>query len=914
MLKKISILSLLTVLFYCAYTQNTGNTITIKGFVIDEKEQPIELATVRLEEIELGTSTDDKGFFSLKVPATFSKIQLIISGAGKKSATVEITKADYNKTQKIVLSVLNLSLPEIEVSAVRKKTTTSNSSIIFDREAIEQSQSLSLANVLNYLPGKTILKPNVSIQGPQMLTLRNAAPLYGTEAMNNSFGIAVVMDGAVLSNDANMQSMSLNTRGSAYQINPPENSKAYRNGTNYEYYDHSNRADNGIDLREIPVENIERIEVVSGVASARYGDYSTGMVIIDRQAGVTPWKLNLRNNEGTQNVALTKGLRLSPRLGAINFSLNYLNSNDDPRNRLKSYNRVSGNAMWSYQQSRFKNTVSIDYSSTLDNFKIDPDAKDERAANFTNRSIGINNRSTVTIKKPWLNNISLQANYRWGFQESYDQYYLNSAIAKPIVDVTETGIHEGYYVAGYYLAVRQIIGKPVNAAARIETNTSVKLKGGGYNLSIGANYNYNANKGAGIVIDPDRPRFADQSRNRPYYRTPDIQNIGLYIQNNLTTSIFGKSFSANAGLRGDIQNHFFTLSPRININYKLSKQLSWNAAYGIATKAPSLSQISPGDVYIDLPLADAYNGSVNESVYLAYTQVIPMQNEALKPYKSYTYETGLNYDHKKFRLSTILSRSVSSNSFAPASQLFHITLPAYTVTSIPGSRPVYTAIPDSFVTYVRTYSKIQNGNYARSNGIELMFNTDKIKALQTSFNGNVAFYSTYYKQTGTVIKIPDKPRFDLDAIYGVFDRNENKGTTIKSTFISNTHIPKIRMAIILTGEIFWISKQELLKSAIYPVGYYTKDFRYFPLASEQAALPQYAHLLQSNPRLGTTYRPKFVYGNLHARLSKEIGNYLRFSFNAYNFLNIRPKENIETGITYYNGQPSYGAELTITIK
>jgi len=63
------------------------------------------------------------------------------------------------------------------------------------------------------------------------------------------------------------------------------------------------------------------------------------------------------------------------------------------------------------------------------------------------------------------------------------------------------------------------------------------------------------------------------------------------------------------------------------------------------------------------------------------------------------------------------------------------------------------------------------------------------------------------------------------------------------------------------------------------------------------------------------YRPAFFYPNIHMRLSKEIGNLLRFSFNAYNVFNIRPVQRaVGGGYYYYNGQPSFGAEMTFTLK
>ncbi|WP_018626637.1 TonB-dependent receptor [Niabella aurantiaca] len=900
-----------------AQYDGNGRVWTLTGIVVDMNNKPLPSATITISELETSTSSDKNGRFNIAIPEGIDSIRISVSYAGKKNTERILRKKEYSVYQEFLLLDLNLKLPEVEISSYRKKTKISNSSIVFDREAIEQSQSLSLANVLHYLPGKTILKPNVSLQGPQVLTMRNALPLNGIEATNNAFGISVVMDDAVRSNDANMQTMGLTTRGSAYQINPPETRQARRNGTLYDSYNKVSRADNGIDLREIPVENIERIEVVSGVASARYGDYTTGMVIIDRQAGITPWSLNLRNNEGTQNVALTKGFKLTPDWGVFNFNLNYLNSNDDPRNKIKSFNRVASGFIWTYQgpkANRFRNNLSFDFNTTLDATKEDPDASDDRSARYKNTHFSVSNRSEFKLHKPWIKRLSLQGSFSWGKQDAYDQYYLNSSTVEAITDAVESGVHEGYYIPGYYLAVRQIIGKPVNASARIEAGNLFTKGKTVSNLTIGANYSYSANKGPGIVIDPRRPRFADQTRPRPYYQTPANSNIGAYIQNDLRTTFLGKPISLNTGIRSDFQNAYFTLSPRLSMNYKLSKSVSWNTAYGISTKAPSISQINPGDSYLDIPLLNVYNGSVNESIYLAYTEVVKGRNLRIKPYKNTTLETGFSFAKKAVQWSFSVFKTISKDGFTTQSAPLFLSLPAYRAITSPGTKPSYELIPDSANQYLRTVSKLVNGAYSRNSGVEIMLNTQKIRALQTSFSLNTALYYSYYRSDSPSVYIPEPPRLDLEAVYGVFQNSESKGTSIKSTLISSTHIPKLRMAIILTGEIFWVSKQQLLPTFIYPVGYYDRNLSYHPLSAEEARQPAYAHLLKTAPLFRTTYNPSFVYPNIHARLSKEIGPFLRFSFNAYNIFNLRPREKTATGYSYYNGQPSYGAELKFTIK
>lgn len=897
----------------------------LKGKLVDEDGKLVPFASIKAQPQDITYYTTNDGVFS--IPVVAAELTLVISHVGMETITRTFSGEALTKLQVISLKKLSLKLPEVEVNGVRRKTSASNSSIIFDRDAIEQTQALSVANVLSYLPGQTILKPVISVQGAVPLTLRSALPMNSEQALNNAFGISVQVDGSTVSNDANMQAMNPGRHGFFQNsITHPDRvirDRSVKNGTLYKDYGAAG-ANDGLDLRQIPAENIENIEVISGVASARYGDYTTGVVIINRQAGITPWRVNFRTNEGTQNIGINKGFKLSPSLGALNISFDYLNSNDEPRNKLKAFQRVSAGVLWTYQQKKavhFKNTLSLDVNTTLDQTRLDPDEGTQRMAKFNNRNFRVSNRSEWLIRKPWLHNIQMQASYSWGRQESYDQYYLNSSAVKGIATGMETGTYEGYFIPGYYLAFKHIVGEPVSASVRLEASNIFTWGKVSNRLSVGANYSYNANKGPGMLLDPNRPRLPNSGnkndRPRSFDETPVIQNAGFYVEDQLTARILDRTFNMNVGARGDIQNSFFTISPRLNASWKLHKNISWNVAYGIATKAPALSQISPGNVYIDVPLVNVYNGFAAESVYLVHTEVITInQNKDLKPYRSSTFETGLNLNTSLFNVSAFYFNRSSKDGFATVTQLLPLILPNYIATPRTGQKPLYE--PDgTYKTYNVTYSRVSNGTYNRTNGIELLLSTRKIRSLQTSFSLSTSWYRSYYQNAYDEVSLPDEEK-DIDytkqAVYGIYSDMAGRSTAVKSTIVSTTHVPALRMAVMFTGELFWINRTDNLPSAVYPSGYLDKDGKYFPLTLQQAQSPEYAHLLKDPEALTTLFLPAKVYPNIHLRLSKEVGEFLRFSFNAYNVFNIRPSEKTATGANYYNGQPSFGAEMILTIK
>ena len=52
----------------CLMALQAAAQVKISGKVIDEKEQPIDFATVRIEGTAVGTVTDTKGMYELTVP------------------------------------------------------------------------------------------------------------------------------------------------------------------------------------------------------------------------------------------------------------------------------------------------------------------------------------------------------------------------------------------------------------------------------------------------------------------------------------------------------------------------------------------------------------------------------------------------------------------------------------------------------------------------------------------------------------------------------------------------------------------------------------------------------------------------------------------------------------------------------
>ncbi|MDV7396362.1 hypothetical protein RZS08_33515, partial [Arthrospira platensis SPKY1] len=128
---------------------------------------------------------------------------------------------------------------------------------------------------------------------------------------------------------------------------------------------------------------------------------------------------------------------------------------------------------------------------------------------------------------------------------------------------------EGTYHPSSFRAERQILGQPVSFSSRLQFNKNLKTGGVQHQISYGANTSFDANYGDGRVFDPLRPiRFGGAvTSERPIsFRelNPELWQFGGYIENSLSGKLLNRRFTTSLGFRGDLQNGYGNLSPRLN--------------------------------------------------------------------------------------------------------------------------------------------------------------------------------------------------------------------------------------------------------------------------------------------------------------------------------------------------------------
>lgn len=911
----------LLLLLFMALIQVQAQTAWIKGKVSDVKRQPLAGANVRLDQQELSVLTDRAGEYKIKLPNNMilKDVLLSVSYIGKKGQELKILLDVPVKIQNITLQDVSLALDEVEVMG--KAGKLSNSSIVFDREMIERYPALSLNDLLNRLPNRTNTAP--SVQEMQNITLRGAfsataSGARNTDELNNAFGVAIIMDDMALSNNGNMQGRNAGIFGMGNATNHIRPSDYGLTGSKPNISYSGENVFGGIDLRQIPVENIERVEVISGVAPIRYGDISNGAIIIERQAGATPYFLRTQVRSNATSYGISKGTSLGKNLGALNVDVGYVKSYADNRDKLKQYDRVNGSLIWTNyygKDKRLKQTFSGTYNKVIDRVNQDPDDPTEGAISFGGWSWNATSRTSYRVNGAFIKNINLNAGISSSIQKTYRENYVNGAVVL-YTDSLQTGIVEGQYAPGQYIAIDHVDNRPLNLNGRLEANATTETGNILHNINFGTNYSYDVNRGKGRITDPSIPKRDIGARTERYYdfsQLHGIHNIGLYVEDAMRTKLFGRDLAMRAGLRWDLMNGHSSLSPRTNINYGLSEHVNLGLAYGLSFKSPGMAQLYPGPTFDEIILLNAYNGRVDESTALIYLRRYEKDNKNLKSSLGQTLESSISWNKNGHSLRANLFYKRNTNVINTVNERSVLNLPTYSATAAPGQKPIVEQTGES--TYLMSNLYFANVNSNINLGSEIMYATPRIPSLMTTFSATAAFtISNSSSKASSEEKLNDDKTEMTDIVLGIFHNKSEKNYLSRAQLRSSTHIPSLRLIIELSAFCELLNYRKTSYDDLLPVGYYTRDYKYHVVTHFDPEDEKHMELF--NKRKVTADRVNkdnnYMYWNFSLNMAKEIGKNIYLSFNVYNFLDYQPRiyKQGATGVFAPNSSPNYGAQLT----
>lgn len=845
----------------------------VQGVVTDENNLPLQSVTIIDKKTAKWTVTDVNGAFSL----SFSKeYELHFQYLGMEEKVV----TGFASPLKVQLKEESLHLKEVIVTAEVTKKAPTSSAIRIDKYAMSQFQTFSLSDILQQLPGQSITTP--SLGKPNVLSSVRSA----IDSENNSFGMSYLLDDMQLSNDENMQTFG---RGG--------NTSSFSN------------AGTGLDLRSIPTSNIDKIEVVTGIADAKYGNATTGLVIIERKAGAFPLQAEAKLQGGGQSLSVNKGFSLSQRAGKLSLSLDYLDANNNPTNSLNSYRRVTGSGIWSYDPSDvFRNSLSLTLRANVDGAKMEREA--DNMNDKKDYGITLNNRANWQFTNAFIDQLSFQTGASLTYQNDYYQRFLNDGV-RAVSVATETSLREAVFTPPSYYARRETEGLPFNFNSQLSVEKNLVQGALRHLLSAGTSLNYSDNYGRGILVDAESASNltalsttgnAGGNNVRPLNFNRYVKSSklwALYLQDNITWERpSGNTTYANIGLRFENQNGFSTLSPRVNIAYEVNKHLKLRAGIGLATKAPALKDMYPGNAVYDLLLQNVSNAA-GKRLGLIYTIVKERPKVDLKPAKSWKYELGadIQYAIGKIALTGFINHQTDGFDNRLIFEGYEVPITSVNTTTLE-----WTVTGQRIHPIV--YQQTVNYKSGTDKGVELIANFKKIKALNTTFSLAGSYVhseqNNYPQPQNTNINY-----LNQGTRYGLYEQEATVKEKLSFRLTTTYHLPAIGLLISLTAEQFTFNTDFGSSKSIYPYSYIDANGReiYIPIADR--SLPQYADLVRSVSDIATKRTP--IYHNFHLRLTKEMLGGLSFSLYVTNLFDYHPRVMVNGSAEYKNSDINFGA-------
>ena len=791
-------------------SHSSGN-YTVKGRIMTDYDgEAASFAIVSIQQIELRTICDIDGNFELhNVPSGNHLLQVECLGFSPLKKQISVSR---NVILSLKLQSSTFALPEFEVMSKRSK----RGKVVVDESALEYIQPTSIADVMLLLPGN-VYKEN-DLTKFSKITSRQVG-----EDANTSLGVGIVTDGAPISNDGIRTQLVGVTESNS---NWYDSEITRRSGINQ-----------GNDMRYISTDHIQSIEFTQGISSARYGNLSSGMISITSKRGVTPLRVRLKSDLKTKLAYAGKGWRLGEKSGTLHAGVDYLNSINDVREETDKFSRLTGQVYYNNNIRIGRYNLDLDgrLSQTITTNKM---KKDELTYEYDERYKADYSRTALMLK----GNLSLQLPFIEQVEMIFSGDFTHDKISRHRMVISSSGPlnvplaydegeHEGLYLPGKYYSDFVIDNKPLNlfmqlnATSRWTLLTHRMLK-----MQYGLEYTNVKNHGRGAVIaDEQRPPFPyDNSymRPRPNNSIPALGNGAAYLQTDfIADSESGNMFLLSLGGRssmlmnipGDYLLHNkVVVDPRTNVSYTFGQSFrnTIRLGYGEETKMPTLDYLYPEKLYKDFYMLNAFTDDERYRHLITYTNIYDMTNRNLKANKNRKFEVGWDAEYRGLSLSLTAFYEHSATGYEYFTEYYPITYDLYTMlrpgVDISNKRPEKEDYISEKYSLFTTSQRVMNSSTVTKRGVEYRLIIPKIKALQTSFEVNGAYYQTDYSSSLPLFYYPNVKIAGKEYPYvGIYDNNaRNQYRRLNTNIWVNTHIPRFKFFVTNFFQIVWMNTSQ----------------------------------------------------------------------------------------------------------
>ena len=893
-----SLLSILMLFGVSAYGRDSG-TYTIKAVILDKTGEPLSGATMQLVQSGLwGISGKDGEVEIRNVPRL--PVAYKVSMLGYKDVEGEIC-LDGKDNVRILMEEESLSMREVVVVAQAGQGGESTTSII-GRQALDHLQATSLKDILQLLPGGVSMK-NPSLTSPGQFKVRTLA-----SDANATFGAAIIINGMPVSTNANMNTgLGLSSISSG---------------------------NSGADLRSIATDDIESVEIIRGVASAEYGDVSSGVMIVNKRIGVSDLNMKARIMPGIMQLHAGKGFDIKSA-GSLNISADYARGTSDPRFLTDKYNRglLSLAHRKTLLDKTWTLTTNIDLSYTGEWKGADPDEPEAMKKFFSSRdafSLRLSHNGMLKLDKA----LARTLRYDVALSLSSDRIFndrLVSVGSGAILDATKDGMYEGTPYPSSYETLSGTKSNPVMYWAKFSDLFYLNVGNMSNRFNVGAEWKIEGNRGLGQYDKTLKFKAFAQDRIRRFCDIPYMNQISAYVEDNVVLTFSERRYpniTGQVGVRWTVvqpwrNERMMALSPRLNIAVNPVRYLSLRLGYGISEKVPSLQDLYPSPDYYDF-----YNMSVSDgqkSYYLYSTRVFDNKPVSIKTMRGTKYELGFDV-----RLDNGMSFSVVgyhekvSRCFGPDnSEWKTLVFDVWNAADVTftGQKPIYDQQNPSRRDTV-LYNLIRPGNpkSRRNRGIEFDFNFGKINATNTSFYLSGAWSETRSSSSNLGYKLPVGEARNYGPVYVVYPESSysfSENRRFSATLRVVQHIPAIRFIVSASAQCILYEYDHEVSSGTRPLGYiYGSEYIKFTEDQlDDIEFNFHGYMLKDqifDTRISNVPVTWPAIWCLDMRVTKEIGDKAGFSFYANNVLFSQPWQSNSVSVSKVErngGLFSYGLEI-----
>jgi hypothetical protein len=882
---------------------------------------PVARAEVAAEGTGRRTFTDSAGrYVLLDVPA--GTRTLVVRRIGYAIVRVTLTVPERGTvTRDFAMASSALHLPDITVTAEpteRARGELGTASVI-DRDAIANQTATSLAGILELVPGVPLQPP--SLGSTQQFALRTVGTTAAVAATAGgptsgdvaSFGTSIVLDGVPLSNNANLQ--TLGPRGELFgQVR--------------------STAGGGIDLRQIPAATVDRVEVIRGIPSPRYGDLTQGVIVVDTRAGAVRPTLRGSFSPNTFQTSFVGGRAFGAR-HALTLDADVSRTLVSPGTANDDAWRLTGQlahrtSLGAPDGGGLTLDTRVRFFQVNQNNPEEPEIVPGQAA--TNHDHGLRVLERAALGREGGRRVTLTASLDHTVRNSTAQSYVVRG-GLPITNRLTEGTQVGRFVPGSFLAQLSLAGSEWNLYSRLELEQPARVLGALQTLRAGAELRREWNGGAGYEYDTEAPPqitfngVQGFDRPRRFDAVPPLATSAAYLDDRLLTGFGNIGLEIQAGLRADVLHEGSSwtsgirdamLEPRVNAQLSPFPWLRLRGGWGRTAKTPSLDLLHPAPQYFDVINVNYFANDPAERLAVLTTFIRDPTNPDLGFAVGHKAEAGIELASSSGDASVLLVafRDQTTGGFGFSQNPGFVTRDQFALDTTVSGRPPTVLQPaiatDTIPVLVDRPANIVT---LQNHGYEATLVLPEIRPLRLTIAAQGAWIRTRVFENG-----PDFGRrfseFQLNPTVPrspYWDGVVRKGERALVTYRLIHHQP--RLGLVITVAVEHILKEtegdSLATDTLAFAGYVTRAGQVVPVPADQRTDPQYADLRITRTGQFTPEIPIPADWFLSVQVSKTLPLGGEFRFYAFNLLD-RQGRILERGQRTWPAL-QFGVEMTMPL-